>query len=154
MRVLSGIPSFHNMQNFTRRLSTTIAQPLFEQFFSVPLSRTDSDKSAAPIRTHLNIPDEQSRRPSIDSSRQLAPVSTIVTVANNKTTTVVQHSPSATIDGQRTARFSSVSSSYAQFLKQRDMDKVKKIVSVVVEFCADLVISRTDRSNETTTVLL
>ena len=141
------------MQNFTRRLSTTIVQPL-EQFFSVPLSRTDSAKSAAPIRTHLNIPDEQSRRLSIDSShRPAAPVPTIVTVANDKaTTTVVQHSPSVTGDGQRTARFSSVSSSYAQFLKQRDMDKVKKIVSDVVEFCANLDSSRLQRSNETMAV--
>ena len=140
------------MQNFTRRLSATIAQPLFEQFFSVPLSRTDSVKSIAPTRTHLTIPDESARRASVDSSRRSAPVPTIVTLANNKATTIAHHSLSATTDGQRTARFSSLSSSYAQFLKQRDMDKVKKIVSdLLVECCANLLSSRTNRSNGATT---
>ncbi|CAF0724163.1 unnamed protein product [Adineta ricciae] len=38
-------------------------------------------------------------------------------------------STSSLLDGQRVARLSSLSSSYAQFLKQRDMDKNKKVLS-------------------------
>lgn len=43
-------------------------------------------------------------------------------------------SPTATLDPQRAPRFSSVSTSYAQFLKQRDLDKTKKIVSLKSTF--------------------
>ncbi len=74
-------------------------------------------KYASSIRIHLSSPDEdQSRRSSFD-------LNTITLPTTNRLDTCIN------LDRQRTIRFSSVSSSYALFLKQRDMDKSKKIVS-------------------------
>jgi hypothetical protein len=78
-------------------------------------------KSTEPIRIHLNIPGQQSRRSSFDLNH-ISSLPTTVTITKDKLTTNIDSGP-------RAGRFSHVSSSYAQFLKQRDMDKVKKIVS-------------------------
>jgi len=79
--------------------------------------------SSVPVRIHLNVSDDELTPRSSIGSHLRSPLSTSVTLAKNKlSTNVVQTERFA-------ARFSSVSSSYAQFLKQRDMDKVKKIVS-------------------------
>jgi hypothetical protein len=83
-----------------------------------------------PVRIHLTIPEEGSKGTSFDLN-SISPLPSTVTLSKNKLTTQIHNSLSTNFDnGQRAAvRFSSVSSSYAQFLKQRDMDKVKKIVS-------------------------
>src|SRR3982750_2919252 len=71
-------------------------------------------KSTTSIRIHLNLPEQQqSRRPS------LSKLSLTKTISNG--------SP-ISLDRQRMPRLSTVSSSYTQFLKQRDMEKNKKIV--------------------------
>lgn len=86
-------------------------------------------KQTGLVRIHLTVPGEESERSSFDLN-PISPLPTIVTLKKTKLITNIPNSLSANIDnGQRAARFSSVSSSYAQFLKQRDMDKVKKIVS-------------------------
>jgi hypothetical protein len=86
-------------------------------------------KSTVPVRIHLNILGAESERSSIDLNL-ISPLPSTVNITKNRLTTSIHNSLSANFDtGQRAARFSSVSSSYAQFLKQRDMDKVKKIVS-------------------------
>lgn len=87
-------------------------------------------KPTGSVRIHLTVPGEECEHTSFNTN-SLSPLPSIVTLTKNKLTTNI-HSPSLTPsleNGQRMARFSSVSSSYAQFLKQRDMDKVKKIVS-------------------------
>jgi len=88
-------------------------------------------KSAVPpVRIHLTVPGEGSKRTSFDLNSISSLPSTVI-LSKNKLSTQIHNSLSTNFDdGQRTAvRLSSVSSSYAQFLKQRDMDKVKKIVS-------------------------
>ncbi len=84
-------------------------------------------RSTAPVRIHLNVPGEEFQRISLDSNL-IRSLPTTVTLTKTKLTTNIL---SADFDGgqRAAARFSSVSSSYAQFLKQRDMDKAKKIVS-------------------------
>ena len=84
-------------------------------------------KSTAPVGIHLNIPGEQSRRSSFDTNHIIS-LPTTVSITKNKLTTHLD-------SGRRTPRFSNVSNSYAHFLKQRDMDKVKKIVSDSIEIC-------------------
>ncbi|CAF0812767.1 unnamed protein product [Adineta steineri] len=103
----------------TRRLSTVNDQPLFDQSVSII---PHSPKSTVPVRIHLNLPGEGSSRRSSFDFNLISPLSTTVKLTKNKLTTNVD-------DVRRTARFSNVSSSYALFLKQRDMDKVKKILS-------------------------
>ena len=112
------------MQYSTRKLSSAT-----NQSSSGRSSRVSSVKSRPSVRIHLSVPDEQPKRPSIDASHISALPSTVVLTKNKLTTTVQQSTLSHAVDAQRAARFSHVSSSYAQFLKQRDMDKVKKIVS-------------------------
>lgn len=87
-------------------------------------------KPGGSVRVHLNPPAEPTRRSSFDFN--LVPSApTAVTLNKTKVTTAaVPNTLSIDIDGgPRSTRFSNVSSSYAQFLKQRDMDKVKRIVS-------------------------
>jgi hypothetical protein len=86
-------------------------------------------RSTAPVRIHINAPGEEFERFSLDSNI-MRPLPITVTLAKNRLTTNVL---SSSFDGgqRAAARFSSVSSSYAQFLKQRDMDKVKKNVSSI-----------------------
>lgn len=90
-------------------------------------------KSTSPIQIHLNIPEENFERPSLDFDFT-TPLPTAVTLNKNRLTTHLQHVPLSNLGhGQRaTVRFSNVSSSYAQFLKQRDMEKVKKTVSCFI----------------------
>jgi hypothetical protein len=110
------------MQYQNRKLSTINNQPLLSQLVSItPNNMTKS--TTVPVRIHLSVPGEEFEHSS--------PLSSIVTLTTNKLTTNIHKPLSTNFDnGQRAAvRFSSVSSSYAQFLKQRDMDKVKKIVS-------------------------
>jgi hypothetical protein len=97
--------------------------------------KSSTMKSIPPVRIQLTVPGEESPRPSFDI-HQVSTLASTVTLSKNKLTTNIHHSLSPNIDGaQRPVRFSSVSSSYAQFLKQRDMDKVKKIVSHMVVIC-------------------
>lgn len=86
--------------------------------------------SKSSIRIHLNIPEENYEHSTLDSNLT-TPLSTAVTLTKDRLTTHLHHPSFSSFEhGQRTAaRFSSVSSSYALFLKQRDMDKVKKAVS-------------------------
>ncbi|CAF4402589.1 unnamed protein product [Adineta steineri] len=86
-------------------------------------------KSTVPLRVHLNVCEQSSQYSSFDQNRMS--VSSTVIHGKNKLNTTIPHSISANLDCNtpKFARFSSVSSSYTQFLKQRDMDKVKKIVS-------------------------
>ncbi|CAF0852276.1 unnamed protein product [Rotaria sordida] len=86
-------------------------------------------KSTASVRIHLNIPEQTSQYSSFNLDHTPSLPSTVI-LTKNKLTTTIPQSLSTNLDcGQRFARFSSVSSSYAEFLKQRDMDKVKKILS-------------------------
>jgi hypothetical protein len=88
-------------------------------------------KSTAPVRIHLTIPEEESERSSVGIN-SVPPLPLTVTLTKNKLKTNTQSSLSKNFDnGKQACRFSSVSSSYAQFLKQRDMDKVKKTVSQI-----------------------
>ncbi|CAF0889770.1 unnamed protein product [Rotaria sp. Silwood1] len=82
-------------------------------------------KSVSSVRIHLDTTDEPSRRSSFD----LNTISSILSRTKNRLNTNVTSRSSSSLDGQRTARLSSVSSSYAQFLKQRDIDKTKKTLS-------------------------
>ena len=86
-------------------------------------------KSTAPVRIHLNIPEDESERLSFDLNF-ITPLPSTVTLDGEKLTTNIQKLSSNSFDkGRAAARFSNVSSSYAQFLKQRDINKVQKIVS-------------------------
>ncbi|CAF0962974.1 unnamed protein product [Adineta ricciae] len=114
------------MQNQHRRLSNTNDSPMFSQLVSL---KENSIKSTGSVRIHLNVPGEQSRRSSFDFNL-LSPAPTTVRLTKNRLHTTIPTSISTDLDGgRRNTRFSNVSSSYAQFLKQRDMDKVKKILS-------------------------
>ena len=75
--------------------------------------------NSANIRIQLTLPDEetQRRRPSFDFNA-------ITSLLSSE----ISKSPTTTFDPTRTPRLSSLSSSYAQFLKLRDMDKSKKTV--------------------------
>ncbi|CAF3525999.1 unnamed protein product [Rotaria socialis] len=86
-------------------------------------------KSTAPLRVHLNVCEQSSQYSSFDPNHMSVP-STVI-YGKNKSNTTIPHAISGNLDcnAQKFARFSSVSSSYTQFLKQRDMDKVKKILS-------------------------
>ena len=77
-------------------------------------------KSTMATRVQLVSPEEQSRRISFDFNS--------ITL-NTKITTIQSSRSSTNPDRGRGLRFSSVSSSYALFLKQRDTDKNKKVVS-------------------------
>jgi hypothetical protein len=121
-----------SMQNQRRKSSNISNQPIFNQLLSVT---PNTMKSTAPVRIHLTVPADESPRPSFDLS-QVSSLPSTVTMTKNKLKTNTHNSLSPNVDGApRGARFSSVSSSYAQFLKQRDMDKVKKIVSHRTEIC-------------------
>ena len=88
-------------------------------------------KSTIPVRVHLTVPNDDYEGIKFNNNAVIE-LPTTVTLTKNKLTTNIHNSLSNNFDnGQRIARFSSVSSSYAQFLKQRDMDKVKKIVSLI-----------------------
>jgi hypothetical protein len=78
-------------------------------------------KPSSSIRVHIYLPEEeQSKRSSFDS--KLPP-------PKDKLPTNKSIVSSSYLERQRTVCISSLSSSYTQFLKQRDMDKCKKIVS-------------------------
>ncbi len=82
-------------------------------------------KSTTPIRIQLTVPDEQqrTRRSSFDFNT----ITSLLSPSKPKiTTNLCSKSLNNSLDKPR---LSTVSSSYAQFLKQRDMDKSKKIVS-------------------------
>ena len=73
----------------------------------------------------LETIDEIPRRSSLD----LITISSLLSPSVPKLRSQTSSISSVSLDGHRLARFSSLSSSYAQFLKQRDVEKVKKIVS-------------------------
>ena len=73
----------------------------------------------------LETIDESPRRSSLD----LITISSLLSPSIPKIRSQTSSISSVSLDGHRLARFSSLSSSYAQFLKQRDCEKVKKIVS-------------------------
>ena len=83
-------------------------------------------KPTSTIHIQLSLPDEQrSRRSSFDFNA----ITSILSPNKTRLTANISHGSSVSLDRTRTPRFSTVSSSYAQFLKQRDMDKNKKTVS-------------------------
>ncbi|CAF1114894.1 unnamed protein product [Adineta steineri] len=84
-----------------------------------------SVRSSSSIRIHLDLPSEEQSK---GSSFELNSISSILSPSKKKLNVNLSNT-SSTSDGQRTARLSSLSSSYAQFLKQRDMDKNKKVLS-------------------------
>ena len=86
-------------------------------------------RSTAPVRIHLSVPGDEFERFSLDTNL-VRSLPTSVTLTNNRLTTNLL-SPSPSNAQRAAARFSSVSSSYAQFLKQRDMEKAKKTVSSI-----------------------
>lgn len=91
-------------------------------------------KTVPSARIHLTIPDKISQFSSFDHNNHQLALPTAVTLSANKFKTTIPHSLSTNLNaGQRFTRFSTVSSSYAQFLKQRDIDKVKKIVSYTID---------------------
>ncbi|CAF0870362.1 unnamed protein product [Adineta ricciae] len=109
--------------NQHRRLSNTNDSPMFSQLVSL---KENSIKSTGSVRIHLNVPGEQSRRSSFDFNL-LSPAPTTVRLTKNRLHTTIPTSISTDLDGgRRNTRFSNVSSSYAQFLKQRDMDKLSQ----------------------------
>jgi hypothetical protein len=84
-------------------------------------------KSTSPpvrIKIHYDTSEDQSPR----SSADLNTISSVVSAKKNKLSANFSNSSSTSFDGQRSVRFSSLSSSYAQFLKETS-DKSKKIVS-------------------------
>lgn len=80
------------------------------------------------IRIHLDLPNDepQSRRSSFDL---ITPIKTRLSTNSSRASSTT--SPS--LERQRTVRLSSVSSNYAQFLKQRDLAKNKKTVSYLTK---------------------
>ncbi|CAF1551358.1 unnamed protein product [Rotaria magnacalcarata] len=82
-------------------------------------------KSIPPVHIHLEPVEVQPRRSSFD----LNAISSMLTRSKSRLNSNVMDVPTAGLDGQRSTRFSSLSSSYAQFLKQRDTDKNKKTLS-------------------------
>jgi hypothetical protein len=88
----------------------------------------NSMKSTSSVRIHLDVSEQPSRRSSFD----LNMISSLLSPTKTRTSTNINSASSNSLDGQRNARFSSLSSSYAQFLKRRDADKTvnKKAVSV------------------------
>ena len=79
----------------------------------------------------ISIRNHSQERSSVDFIRKL-PSSSTVMLTKNQLKTTTPNSISVNLNvGQQIGRLSSVSSSYALFLKQRDMDKVKRIVSVL-----------------------
>lgn len=83
-------------------------------------------KSPVTIRIELTTPqDEQS----LHSSSFDFDTITILSPSKSKVMTKLAKRSSSAFDRTRTPRFSSLSSSYTQFLKQRDLDKNKKAVS-------------------------
>jgi hypothetical protein len=85
-------------------------------------------KPTSPVRIHLNVPDEEQQQPR-RSSFDFNSTTSILSPTTNRLTTNLSPPSSISLDRQRNACISSVSSSYALFLKQRDMDKNKKNVS-------------------------
>ena len=77
---------------------------------------------------YLSAAQQWSRRPSSD----LTSISTIKVPTQSRPNPNPSSTSPAGPDGYRAVRFSSLSSSYTQFLKQRDPDKVKKTVSLEV----------------------
>jgi hypothetical protein len=84
-------------------------------------------KPTSPVRIQIHFDDSENQSP--HSSVDLNTISSEVSEGKNKLSKNISSTSSTSLDGQRSVRFSSLSSSYAQFLKQRDMDKSKMIVS-------------------------
>ena len=84
-------------------------------------------KSPVTIRIELTTPDDEQtiHPPSFDFET----ITTILSPSKPKVMTKLAKRSSSAFDRTRTPRFSSLSSSYTQFLKQRDLDKNKKTVS-------------------------
>lgn len=82
--------------------------------------------SVSSIRIHLESADDSPRNASFDFDTE----SSMLPRSKSHITTNPLYLSSISLDGQRAVRFSSLSSSYAQFLKQRDTDKNKKTVSL------------------------
>lgn len=91
-------------------------------------------KQSTSVRIHLNVP-EQSTYYSSFETRQMKSSPNSKLIPNISSSL----SPNLESSGHRFARFSSLSSSYALFLKQRDMDKVKKVVSDIIETYSKIV---------------
>ena len=95
---------------------------------------------------HLDLPTSQQLQA---SSLEMEPI--VSPTRKNLAVKLSYTSTSSLLDGQRVARLSSLSSSYAQFLKQRDMDKNKKVVRfdriylfmsrIVVKLCGSVFVS-------------
>ncbi len=96
----------------------------------------NSMKSTPTIRVHLNLP-EESRHPPFDFHT----ITSLLSPTKPRLTTNISIVSNINLDRQRTARLSSLSNSYAQFLKERDFDKTKKIVSSKTEMISCLVYS-------------
>jgi hypothetical protein len=90
-------------------------------------------KSTTPIRIQLTLPEEEEQQQQQQTRRSSFDFNIITSMLSPSkpkiTTSLCRQTSINSLDKQRTPRFSSLSSSYAQFLKKRDMDKSKKIVS-------------------------
>ncbi|CAF2976267.1 unnamed protein product [Rotaria sp. Silwood2] len=111
--------------------------PTFVSASVVPTRISSNDRASGLISISFRASKSVSRRAKSSNGRAVAPTYRVLADDSlieddfekpNVNINLLLTS-SASLDGQRTARFSSVSSSYAQFLKQRDTDKTKKILS-------------------------
>lgn len=84
-------------------------------------------KSPVTIRIELTTPDDE--QAIHHSAFDFETITTILSPSKPKVMTKLAKRSSSSFDRTRAPRFSSLSSSYTQFLKQRDMDKNKKTVS-------------------------
>jgi len=82
----------------------------------------------ASARIHLDVPGQQ-QQPARRSSFDLNAISIMLSPTKKKLDISISNPSPSSLDVPRTVRLSSLSSSYAQFLKHRDMDKSKKVVS-------------------------
>jgi len=80
----------------------------------------------ASARIHLDVPGQQPPR---RSSFDLNAISIMLSPTKKKLDISISNPSPSSLDVPRTVRLSSLSTSYAQFLKHRDMDKNKKVVS-------------------------
>lgn len=84
--------------------------------------------SVSSVHIHVDTPEHSSHHSSFD----LLTIPTKLSTRKDLLNTPTLNSSSPSFDVQRGARFSNLSSSYALFLKQRDTDKTKKIVSLQI----------------------
>lgn len=85
-------------------------------------------KSPVAIRIQLTLPDDEqtsASRPSLDFTT----IASVLSTSKPKIRTKLAKRSSSSFERMRTPRFSSLSSSYTQFLKERELDKNKKMVS-------------------------